>query len=178
MIAARLKLNRDYNGRPCREFIELGPSSSQHLTKWFSALQIQFTYLIIFLLELILPTSRRIWYVKVLKKSKRCSPVHTHKNVLSYGYLVCGLSSHTLSTLVFVPQPKIQIIITILSLTTYLAILSLIPQKRPNDPNEGWKVQQCYTHRGTVKLVTWSIMSKRTLIISHNFRYFQNRLGF
>ena len=131
MIAARLKLNRDYNGRPCQEFIELGPSSSQHLTKWFSALQIQFTYLIIFLLELILPTSRRIWYVKVLQKSKRCSPVHTHKNVLSYGYLVCGLSSHTLCTLVFVPQPKIQIIITILSLTTYLAILSLMPLKGP-----------------------------------------------
>ena len=56
---------------------------------------------------------------------------HTHKNVLSYGYLVCGLSSHTLATLVFVPQPKIQIIITILSLTTHLAILSLMPLKGP-----------------------------------------------
>ena len=83
---ARLKLNRDHNVRFRHYFIELKNPFSHIWQKWYSALQIQFSYLIIYL-SLLPPAVRRAKKENSKYNWQKTLPqMHLQpKNVLSYG---------------------------------------------------------------------------------------------
>ena len=126
MITTRLKLNRDHNGRPCRKFIELeSQTSDKMIFRVTNSIYLFDHFYFTWASWYDRNKSQKYDMSLIVQKSKRCS-LHfedTQKCTQLWLFSVwpIALEPHPVLHLFLFARPKIQIIITILSLITILA---------------------------------------------------------